>query len=107
MSVHKRGKNGARWHVYFRVRGVRYRGVIPEARTKWQAEQAEIKIKQDFFENRFGQVDLGSEKLPDFIERVFLPGPKQTSARGGMTSIADARSATISKRKSFARFLLC
>jgi len=28
-------------------RGVRYRGVIPEARTKKQAEQAESKIKQE------------------------------------------------------------
>ena len=43
MSVYKRGK-GAHWHYYFRVRGVRYRGVISEARTKKQAEQAESKL---------------------------------------------------------------
>src|SRR5215211_2772860 len=29
MSVYKRGKKGTHWHYYFRVRGVRYRGVIP------------------------------------------------------------------------------
>ena len=45
MAVYKRGKNGTHWNYYFRVRGVRYRGAIPEARTKWEAEQAELKIK--------------------------------------------------------------
>jgi len=73
MSVYKRGKESTHWHYYFRVRGVRYRGAIPEARTKWEAEQAESKIKREVFENRFGQVDLGSEKLAAFIEKVFLP----------------------------------
>ncbi len=61
MSVYKRGKKGTHWHYYFRVRGVRCRGVIPEARTKWEAEQAETKIKREIFEGRFGQLDLGSE----------------------------------------------
>ena len=52
MSVYKRGKKGTHWHYYFRVRGVRYRGVLSEARTKQQAEQAESKIKQEIFEGR-------------------------------------------------------
>jgi integrase len=73
MSVYKRG---SRWHYRFRVRRVRYRGAIPEARTKWEAQQAETKIKQEIFEGRFGQVDLGSEKLADFIEKIFLPWSK-------------------------------
>ena len=72
MSVYKRGKKGTHWHYYFRVRGVRYRGVIPEARTKWEAEQAETKIKREIFEGRFGQLDLGSEKF----EKVFVPWSK-------------------------------
>lgn len=76
MSVYKRGKKSRHWHYYMRVRGVRYRGVIPEARTKYEAEQAEIKIKREIFEGRFGQLDLGSEKLADFIEKVFLPWSK-------------------------------
>jgi integrase len=76
MSVYKRGKKGTHWHYYFRVRGVRYRGVISEARTKQQAEQAESKIKQEIFEGRFGQLDLGSEKLADFIEKIFVPWSK-------------------------------
>jgi integrase len=76
MSVYKRGKKGTHWHYYFRVRGVRYRGVVSEARTKWEAEQAETKIKREIFEGRFGQLDLGSEKLADFIEKVFVPWSK-------------------------------
>ncbi len=76
MSVYKRGKKGTHWHYYCRVRGVRYRGVIPEARTKKQAEQAEAKIKQGIFEDRFGQLDLSSEKLAIFIEEVFMPWSK-------------------------------
>jgi integrase len=76
MSVYKRGKKGTHWHYYFRVRGVRYRGVISEARTKWEAEQAESKIKQEIFEGRFGKLDLGSEKLADFIEKIFVPWSK-------------------------------
>jgi hypothetical protein len=55
---------------------MRYRGAIPEARNKREAEQAESKIKQEIFEGRFGQVDLGSDKLADFIEKVFLPWSK-------------------------------
>ncbi len=73
MSVYKRGSH---WHYRFRVRRVRYRGALPEARTKWEAEQAETKIKQEIFEGRFGLVDLGSEKLADFINKIFLPWSK-------------------------------
>jgi hypothetical protein len=47
MSVRKR-KN--RWHYDFQVRGKRYRGSIPEARNKAQAERAEAQIKLDLFE---------------------------------------------------------
>ncbi|HWN12119.1 MAG TPA: hypothetical protein VNO50_23015 [Pyrinomonadaceae bacterium] len=53
MAVYnKRGGKGTHWIYDFRVRGVRYRGSFPEARTKWQAEQAEAKIKQEVFEGR-------------------------------------------------------
>jgi hypothetical protein len=72
MSVYKRGK-GTHWHYYFRVRGVRYRGVISEARTKKQAEQAESKIKQEIFEGRFGLVNSGTMKLAKFIDEIYMP----------------------------------
>ena len=44
MPVHKRGN---KWHYAFCIRGVRYRGGIPEARTKFEAEKAETKIRQE------------------------------------------------------------
>src|SRR5918999_4295065 len=73
MSVYKRGKKGTHWHYYFRVRGVRYRGVITEARTKQQAEQAESKIKQEIFEKRFEVEQKGTDLLSDFLDDVYLP----------------------------------
>src|SRR5258705_2084306 len=42
------------FHYRFRVNGVRYRGAIPEARTRWDAGQAEAKIKRDIFEGKYG-----------------------------------------------------
>jgi Cys-tRNA synthase (O-phospho-L-seryl-tRNA:Cys-tRNA synthase) len=47
-------KIGQRWYYDFRIRRTRYREVIPEARTKAQAEQAEIKIRNRFFEGKYG-----------------------------------------------------
>jgi integrase len=75
MSVYKRGK-GTHWHYYFRVRGVRYRGSIPEARTKKDAEQAESKIKRDVFEGRYGKRDTGTMKLSSFIDDIYMPWAK-------------------------------
>ena len=106
MSVYKRGK-GTHWHYYFRVRGVRYRGALSEARTKWEAEQAETKIKQEIFEGRFGKLDLGSEKLADFIERVFVPWSK---ANKRSWKHDEFRARTIREYfggKPFARFRRC
>ena len=107
MSVYKRGKKGTHWHYYFRVRGVRYRGVISEARTKQQAEQAESKIKQEIFEGRFGQLDLGSEKLADFIEKVFVPWSKANKRSGRHDEFRAVQSASILAAKPFARFRRC
>src|SRR5690348_9918332 len=76
MSVYKRGKKGTHWHYYFRVRGVRYRGSLPEARTKQQAEQAESKIKQEIFEKRFELEQKGTDLLSDFLDDVYLPWSK-------------------------------
>ncbi|MCA1576973.1 MAG: hypothetical protein LC794_06370 [Acidobacteria bacterium] len=81
MSVHKRGK-GTHWHYYFRVRGVRYRGSIPEARTKKDAEQAESKIKQDVFEGRYGKKDTGTMQLSSLIDEIYMPGLSRTKPHG-------------------------
>src|SRR6266498_2375170 len=55
MAVYKRGQKGTHWIYDFRVRGVRYRGAIPEARTKWQAEQADAiyaSVLKDYFKGK-------------------------------------------------------
>jgi hypothetical protein len=54
------------------VRGVRYRGAIPEACNKQQAEMAETRIRNDVFDGRFGGARISS-KLKEFGEDVFLP----------------------------------
>jgi len=73
MSVYKRGKH---WHYRFRIRGLRYRGALPEARTKFQAEQAETKLKQDVFEGRFSRLESGTMTIADFIDQIYLPWSK-------------------------------
>jgi integrase len=64
------------FHFSFRIRGKRYRGAIPEAGTKWQAEQAEQRIRQAVFEGQFGNAKVGTAKLSDFIDHVYLPWAK-------------------------------
>lgn len=64
------------YHFTFNVRGRRYRGAIPEARTKWHAEQAELRIRQDVYEGRFGKTEVGSAQICEFIDRVYLPWAK-------------------------------
>src|SRR4051812_45253579 len=73
MSVYKRGN---RWYYYIKINGVRRRGAIPEARTKYQAEQAETRIRNEIFEGRFG-VRQTSKTLKGFVEETFLPWAKE------------------------------
>jgi integrase len=65
------------YHYAFSIRGNRHRGALPEARTQFQAEQAEVKIKNEIFEGRFGKPDLSHQKLDQFIEEVYLPWARQ------------------------------
>ena len=69
MSVYKRR---SRWHYAFCVRGVRYRKSIPEARTKYEAEKAEVEAKKAVFEGRYGKA-TGDDDFMEFVERVYLP----------------------------------
>lgn len=50
MAVRKRSD---RWHYDFSIRSARYRGAIPEARTKKQAEAAETRLRLDVYEGRW------------------------------------------------------
>src|ERR1700749_1288676 len=56
MPVENRGTaKRPRWRYAFTIKGVRYRASIPEARTKFEAEQAEIEAKKEGFEGRYGR----------------------------------------------------
>ncbi len=72
MTVFKRGK---RWQYDFWVNGKRYRGSIPEARVKAQAERAEIKIRDSVYEGTYGK-KINAPKLRDFVAETFLPWSK-------------------------------
>lgn len=71
--AHRHSGECKHYHFSFRLNGKRYRGSIPEARTKWQAEQAELRIRQGVFEGRFGKAEIGTMKFGDFVDQVYLP----------------------------------
>ena len=61
MTVRKRGKT---W--WYDFGNHKYRGPIPEARTKHEAEQAETKLKRDVFEGKYGK-EFGTMYFADFV----------------------------------------
>ncbi len=81
MTVRKRGK--VWWYDFGNHK---YRGPIPEARTKYEAQQAEIKLKRDVFEGKYGKqfgttlfaefVGKGDSKDDQFGEGTFLEWSK-------------------------------
>jgi len=54
------------------IRNQRYRGAIPEARTKAQAEQAEVKIKNKVYERKYGKTSA-SRNFDEFVNATYLP----------------------------------
>jgi integrase len=73
MSVFKRG---SKWCYDFWVNGKRYRGSIPEARVKAQAERAENAIRDQVYEGTYGKPKIPAPLLRDFITDTFLPWSK-------------------------------
>jgi len=71
MGTYKRNK---RWYYDFMLRRVRYRSVVPEARTKAQAERVETQARQEVFEGKYG--GHKAPTLASFIEEVYLPWAK-------------------------------
>jgi integrase len=63
MPVRKRGDV---WYFDFQIKGVRYRGAIPEARLKSEAEQAAVEKKREIFEGRYGRPQ-GSKLFAEFV----------------------------------------
>ncbi|MFL6228925.1 MAG: tyrosine-type recombinase/integrase [Pyrinomonadaceae bacterium] len=67
MAVENRGTaKNPRWRYAFTIRGVRYRAAVPEARTKYEAEQAEVEAKKAVFEGRFGR-PTGEHDFAKFV----------------------------------------
>ena len=62
--------------VSFWVNGKRYRGSIPEARVKAQAERAEDAIRDQVYEGTNGRQQDPAPLLRDFITDTFLPWSK-------------------------------
>lgn len=72
MSVRKRiGKKRDTWQYDFMVRGVRFKGRIPEARTRAQAVQVETQMRQAVFDGRYGR-QAGTESFEKFTKDIFL-----------------------------------
>ena len=69
MTVRRRG---SRFHYDFMIRKQRHRGAIPEARTKAEAEQAEVKIKNKIYERKFGKISA-SRNFEEFVKGSYLP----------------------------------
>ncbi len=77
MPVENRGTaRNPRWRYTFTIRGVRYRKSIPEARTKFEAEQAEVEAKKAIFDGRYGK-PTGEHEFLKFIEEIYLPWSKE------------------------------
>jgi integrase len=72
MSVYER--NG-HWYLYVVVNGKRVRKAIKEARTKRQAERAERVLRDEIFENRYG--NGGQRFFAEFVETTYKPYAKE------------------------------
>lgn len=70
MAVRKRG---GRWHYDFMIRRVRYRGTLPEARTKDQAQRAENQVKEDVYNGRYGK-PTGDTVFIEYDKALCGPG---------------------------------
>lgn len=73
MTVKKRG---GRWHFDFQIKGVRYREAIPEARSKWQAAQAETKARDQVYQGIHGTPQLGTHEFCQFVSETYMPWAK-------------------------------
>ena len=50
-------KRGSVWYYNFMIRRKRYRGSIPEARTKAQAERVETQKREEVYNRRYGGIE--------------------------------------------------
>ncbi|HEX2271983.1 MAG TPA: hypothetical protein VHH35_20740 [Pyrinomonadaceae bacterium] len=68
-----RGTKGkGTWIVEFRLRGHYVKQAIPEARTRAEAEQAQMKLKRDIFDDKYNRAS-GNKDFTEFVDEVFVP----------------------------------
>lgn len=104
-------KVGNSWYYDFTVRRVRYRESIPEARTKYQAQEAEKRIRDEVFEGKFGQTQ-SKVKFAEFAKDEYLTWAaskrsinmdrihvKTLTSFFGSTALADISQITIERFK--------
>jgi integrase len=91
MAVYKRWKGAriepkdpnwekARWWMEFRLRGERYFKAIPAARTKGQAERAEVSEKESIYDRRFNKGRGKDVAFSDYVEQKYLPWARNEKA---------------------------
>jgi integrase len=68
MAVRRRGE---RWYYDFMIRRTRYRQCIPEARTRKQAQRAEVMAREAIFNEKYG-IKV-TPRLADFLRDIYLP----------------------------------
>jgi len=66
-------KRGKTWYADFYFDGQRRRQKLTGARTRYEATQAETKLKHDPFQQNFGPVVLKDKPLAQFVEEDYLP----------------------------------
>lgn len=71
MSVHQRNTKKGSWYLSVTINGKRIRKSIKGARTRRQALQAERVLRDELFENRYG--DGGQKLFADFVEKSYKP----------------------------------
>ena len=80
MSVDNRGTADVpRWYYSFMIRGVRYFGSIPEARTKAEASKVEAMKRLEVYEGRYG-TEPGTKDFGEFVDQVYMEYAKNHKA---------------------------
>jgi len=81
MAVYQRtwttgdGKKRSNYFFKFMIDGVTYKETVKGARTKAQAERAEVRRKEEVYSGKYRKAD-NSPRLADFVEQVYLPWAK-------------------------------
>ena len=71
----QRKRRVARWYYDFTIEGRRYKGPIPGARNRKEAEKVELQKRLEVYEGRYGK-ELGTEDFAKFVNEVYLPASR-------------------------------